>query len=102
LLPKAAAEEVSRVVRRFALVLVAGRLAWEAGVLPFPPAVIEKAVPLVLKRWLDVHGWGPMERAVEQLRDFLLRKDARIRDRHEDAGPPVRDLVGNKDSQREL
>jgi putative DNA primase/helicase len=101
LLPSGAAPEVSRVVRRFALVLVAGRLATEAGVLPFSADDVGKAVRLVLRRWLDVHGQGPTERAVEQLRAFILRNEARIRDR-KDATQVVRDLAGYRDRDRGL
>jgi putative DNA primase/helicase len=101
LVPQGAAEEVSRVVRRFALVLVAGQLACDAGVLPFDPADIEEAVRLVLRRWPDVHGRGPMERAVEQLRAFVLRNEARFRDR-DDADQVVRDLAGYRDRGRGL
>jgi uncharacterized protein (DUF927 family) len=101
LLPQGAAEEVSRVVRRFALVRVAGQLACDAGVLPFQRADIVRAVRLVLRRWLAVHGRGPMERAVEQLRAFILRHEARFRDR-DDATKDVRDLAGYKDRQQGL
>jgi uncharacterized protein (DUF927 family) len=101
LVPAGAAAEVSRVVRRFALVLVAGQLACAAGVLPFSPADIEQGVRQVQRRWLDVHGRGPMERAVEQLRAFLLRNEARFRDRAEMA-QVVRDLAGYTDRAREL
>jgi hypothetical protein len=88
-------------VWRFALVLVAGRLACDAGVLPFGHADIEKAVRLVLGRWLNAHGRGPMERAVEQLRAFLLRYEARFRDRDE-THQVVRDLAGYRDRVRKL
>jgi uncharacterized protein (DUF927 family) len=101
LVPEGAAEEVARVVRRFALVLAAGRLACEAGVLPFSAEEVENAVRLVLKRWLDVHGHGPMERAVEQLRDFLLRNEARFRDL-KDGTQAVRDQAGYWDQIRGL
>jgi uncharacterized protein (DUF927 family) len=97
LVPKSAAEEVSRIVRRFALVLVAGHLACAAGILPFTLTEIEEAVKLVLQRWLAVHSQGPMERAVEQLRAFLLRHEARFRDK---TNPTqlVRDLAGYRDT----
>jgi uncharacterized protein (DUF927 family) len=101
LAPEGAAEEVSRVVRRFALVLVAGQLASSARVLPFSHAEVEKAVRLVLGRWLDVHGRGPMERALEQLRAFLLRNESRFRD-HEDVYKSVHDLAGYKDRAKGL
>jgi hypothetical protein len=101
LVPRAAAEEVARVVRLFALVLVAGQLACDADVLPFEHADLEEAVRLVLGRWLDAHGRGPMERAVEQLRAFLLRNEARFRDRDE-THQVVRDLVGYRDRERRL
>jgi hypothetical protein len=101
LVPKGAPAEVSRVVRRFALVLAAGWLACDAGVLPFARDEIERAVCLVLNRWLAVHGKGPMERALEQLRSFLLRNEARFRDT-DDEHAVVRDLVGYRDKDREL
>jgi putative DNA primase/helicase len=101
LVPRRAAEEVSRVVRRFALVLIAGQLACDACVLPFEAADIGKAVRIVLRRWLEVHGCGPMERGVEQLRAFILRNEARFRDK-DDTTHPVRDLAGYKDRQGDL
>jgi hypothetical protein len=42
-----------------------------------------------------------MERAVEQLRAFLLRNEARFRDR-DNEGQVVRDLAGYRDSTHEL
>jgi putative DNA primase/helicase len=72
LTPKGTPAEVGRVVRRFALLLVAGRRACEAGILPLKDDEILKAIRQVLQRWLDVHGSGVLERAVEQLRAFLL------------------------------
>jgi putative DNA primase/helicase len=101
LTPAGAAAEVSRVVRRFALVLVAGRRACAAGVLPFSPCEVESAIRLVLRRWLDVHGHGAMERAVEQLRAFLLRNEARFRDR-KNTDHVFRDLAGYRDRDRGL
>jgi hypothetical protein len=102
LVPPGAPEEVSRVVRRFALVLVAGQLACEAEVLLFRPRTIRNAVRLVLRRWLDAHGPGPMERAVEQLRAFLLSEQARFRDRDNVTDHAPRDLVGYRDESQGL
>jgi putative DNA primase/helicase len=95
------AAEVSRVLRRFALVLVAGWLACDAGVLPFSRADITEGVRVVRRRWLEVHGRGPMDRAVEQLRAFILRNENRFRDRR-DPNQVVRDLVGYRDRPQEL
>jgi uncharacterized protein (DUF927 family) len=101
LVPRRAAEEVSRVVRRFALVQVAGELACAARVLPFEPGDVSQAVRVVLERWLYVHGRGPMERAIEQLRAFILRNEARFREK-DDTTHPVRELAGYKDQNNEL
>src|SRR5262249_10933984 len=72
LTPEGAGEEAGRVARKFALVWVAGKLACEAGVLPFAAEEVEGAVGVMLGRWLAVHGMGSMERALEQLRSFIL------------------------------
>jgi putative DNA primase/helicase len=101
LLPQDSPQEVARVVRRFALVLVAGQFACAAGVLPFSADDIHNAVQLVLQRWLDVHGRGPMERALEQLRAFILRNEARFRDK-DNTNQIVRDLVGYRDQRHRL
>jgi hypothetical protein len=96
--PPGAAEEVSRVIRRFALVRVAGHLACDAGILPFTRQEVSAAVKLVMARWLDVHGTGPMERAAEQLRAFLLEKEANFRPTSEgDHDPRVPTNLGYRD-----
>jgi uncharacterized protein (DUF927 family) len=101
LTPKGAPAEVGRVVRRFALLLVAGRRACQAGVLPLQGEEILKAVRQVLQRWLDVHGSGVLERAVEQLRAFLLKHESRFRNKSDASNPP-RDLVGYRDHVNSL
>jgi uncharacterized protein (DUF927 family) len=94
---KDAPAEVGRVVRRFALVEAAGRLAVGARVLPQSEADIQGAVKEVFERWLAAYGkGGEMGRAVAQLRDFLFRHQARFRAR-QDAKDVVPNLAGYRD-----
>ena len=99
LTPPGAPPEVRRTIRRFALVDVAGTLACGMGILPFTAEDIRAAVELVRNRWLAERGMADdIDRAVEQVRAFILRHEARFRDTTRDAdAPPVRDLVGYRD-----
>jgi uncharacterized protein (DUF927 family) len=102
LTPEGAPAEISRAVRRFALVEVAGGLAVAAGILPQTQEEVRAAVGRVFRRWLDAYGkGGEMGRAVAQLRDFLLRNESRFRDKDYGA-PPVHNLAGYRDPKRGL
>ncbi len=72
--PQAASGEVSRAAGRFAMVAVAGEIAIEAGILPWPEdAAVEASVGL-FKEWLVGRGTsGAMdtEAAIRQVRLFL-------------------------------
>ncbi|HJT75691.1 MAG TPA: DUF927 domain-containing protein [Gemmataceae bacterium] len=98
LTPGDAPPEVQRAVKRFALVEVAGQLACAAGVLPQSQELVEAAVDRIFRRWLEGYGGGgEMARAVAQLREFLLRNEARFRDCHNEPHAPPRDLAGYRD-----
>jgi uncharacterized protein (DUF927 family) len=74
-LPAEADPQVRDVARRFALVAVAGELAVEWGILPWPEGEAERAVRILLEHWRDGRG-GDAESAealevVERVRLFL-------------------------------
>jgi uncharacterized protein (DUF927 family)/phage/plasmid primase-like uncharacterized protein len=99
LTPPNSPPEVRRAVRRFALVDVAGTLACGFGILPFEAPEIRAAVELVRDRWLAERGVADdIERAVESVRAFILRHEARFRETTDrENALPVRDLVGYRD-----
>jgi putative DNA primase/helicase len=72
--PQAASGEVSRAAGRFAMVAVAGEIAIEAGILPWPEdAAVEVSVGL-FKEWLAGRGTSgamDIEAAIRQVRLFL-------------------------------
>lgn len=56
MVPEAASEQVRRVGGRFALVAVAGELAIEAGIAPWPPGHAGKAALSCFNSWLAARG----------------------------------------------
>ena len=69
-----AANQVSDVARRFALVALAGELAGEVGVTGWPAGVAEEASARLFRSWLAARGSsGAREdmQAIEQLRAFI-------------------------------
>jgi len=73
LLPKTKISQVQhRVIRRFALVLLAGYLAVEYGILPCSKAQIEHAVKTSLNAWLQ-SSVSESVRGVLAVRDFISR-----------------------------
>lgn len=64
--------EIARAAQRFALVRVAGELAAEAGVLPFPRAHIEAAVRSVWLRWrANIPDVDDGKRAIHAIASFI-------------------------------
>jgi uncharacterized protein (DUF927 family) len=112
LMPPGASDEMARVVRRFALVAVAGRLAALAGILPYSQEEVTAAVTKAISRWRGtLHQVNDLERALAQLRDFVLRnREARFRaldvpapgDTPPVNQPVVRDLAGYIDAGQGL
>lgn len=93
-----------RCVRRLTLVLVAGLLANELGILPIESKGLWASVTYVRDRWLSV-AIAESLRGVLNVRDFILtHKDARFLDMHEFSRkrPPIRDLAGYWDTQKSL
>ena len=69
--------EQRRALRRFALILVAGGLAVELGILPFDKAEIASAVKEIIKAWLTDGATIPDRiRGVMALQDFIQRNPA--------------------------
>jgi len=77
---------VRRVCDKFALVAVAGELAIDGGVLPWPPGVAVAATGKLFRNWVEARGGaGSQEesRLIEQVRDFLARHgESRFSDLH--------------------
>ncbi|MBL4679247.1 MAG: DUF927 domain-containing protein, partial [Pseudomonadales bacterium] len=70
--PVSLAADQQRSVRRFALVMVAGQLAVEFGILPFSRADIEAAVKMTCSAWLN-NAVDEDVRGVLAVRDFISR-----------------------------
>ncbi len=109
--------EQKRALRRLALVVVAGELASQWGVLPFDRAEILEAAKVVRDAWLhDLDMLPDAERGVESVRAFILKHKSRFQDVSEyseeekcdgDGEPPAfdfapRDQAGYLDSKRKL
>ena len=75
-LPKGADSQVGRVVDRFALVALAGELAAEWGVVPWPPGNAQWAAEGCLNAWLWQRGGigaGEQERGLAAVLGFIER-----------------------------
>lgn len=70
--PAGIAADQQRTMRRFALVMVAGQLAVEFGILPFSFVEIETAVKSTCSSWLG-NTLDESMRGVLAVRDFILR-----------------------------
>ncbi len=67
-------QEQMRAMKRFALVLVAGKLAQEANILPFDVEAIDKAVITIFSNWQEsTPALRDSERGIAAVRDFLQR-----------------------------
>jgi putative DNA primase/helicase len=93
--------QVSRAGGRFALVAMAGELATEYGILPWPQGLATAAAVEAYEAWRAWRGDGQDEprKTLEAVADFLDRHgDSRFeplrRFTEADAGPPVRDRAG--------
>jgi uncharacterized protein (DUF927 family) len=86
--------EQQRVIKRFALVLVAGRLACEFSVVPFNRKEIESAVLAVIKAWLaDGANLPDRVRGAQAVQAFIQRHRSRLR-KWDSEDEQVRDLAG--------
>lgn len=68
LTPADAEPQARRVARRFALVIVAGELAIEAGVLPLPPNSVMAATHRLFHEWLEQRGGAAQTEALQGAR----------------------------------
>jgi putative DNA primase/helicase len=99
LMPPGASTEVTRAVKRFALVAVSGELAIAKGIVPWAKGDVFRAVKMMMIRWLHGRGGygGDTERALTAVRDFILRDESsRFRDIHHE-GEKVINLAGYRD-----
>lgn len=88
--------EGRRVLRRFALVALAGARAGMAGVLGWDLAAILAAVEHVRDRWLNDQGQerSELDRALGHVRDQLIQHASRFRWFDKPEKGPLRDLLG--------
>lgn len=84
-----------RALHRFALVLVAGRMGSELGVLPIPLEELEEAVERVVQRWLGKDQTDG-ERGMNALIDFMVRNEWRFGDPDDPTNRPP-NMVGYRD-----
>lgn len=100
LTPSGASPEVVRVIKRLALVAIAGEKAAAMGILPWIKGEAFRSVKTVLTRHLNARGGSgsDTERALESIKDFLLRHGAsRFRDLGSETDR-INNLVGYRDS----
>lgn len=101
LTPSGAAAEVVRVVKRVALVALAGELAIEWRLVPWEKAVPLQAARTMIERFIRSRGGsgGQAEQAVHKMRDFMLTHGrSRFADLSHD-GQPTPNLAGYRDKQ---
>lgn len=101
LTPSGAAADVVRVIKRLALIALAGELAQEWGLVPWEPRVPREAAQAMVERFVQNRGGagGQVEQAVNHLRAFTLANArSRFADMHHD-GQLTMNLVGYRDSQ---
>ena len=103
--------QVTRGLRRFAVVAAAGELATEAGITGWPAGAAAAGVMEMFGLWLDGRG-GLMSaadrNAVANTRAFLIKNDARFHKLHPGddgdlmlaiSGSPIHNLAGWKDPE---
>jgi hypothetical protein len=91
-----------RAVRRLALVIAAGELAIEFGILPLALEEVLQSVMAIQQAWLgDADNEPECVRGIRALRDCMLRNEAHFR-RSGDQRTVVRDLVGYIDTGQDL
>jgi uncharacterized protein (DUF927 family) len=86
-IPAGVDAQVRRVGGRFALVAVAGELAQEMGILPWPKGEASKAAAVCFKAWLERRGFSGASEAhkgIASVLDFLDRHGNSRFDRWED------------------
>lgn len=102
--PRGAAAEVVRVVKRLALVALAGELALEWGLVPWEKAVPLQAARTMVERFIQNRGGagGQAEQAVHKVRAFmLLHARSRFADLKHD-GQSTINLAGYRDPQEKV
>ncbi len=104
LTPSGAAADVVRVVKRVAMIAIAGELAIEWGLLPWEKDVPRQAAQSMLERFVQNRGGagGQAEQAVIRVRAFMqAHARSRFADRTTD-GQLVLNLAGYRDSQEKV
>ena len=99
LAPLGASPEVVRVIKRLAVVAIAGEKAAAMGILPWTKGEAFRSVKIVLTRHLNARGGSgsDTERALKSIKDFLLRHGAgRFRDLSNETDR-INNLAGYRD-----
>lgn len=87
--------EQSRVVKRFALVLLAGIYAVRYGIVPLEEEEIIESVQTICSRWLNsTEPLSDSLRAIEGIRDYLAANNSRFQDLDSDITVPAHSLLG--------
>jgi len=87
--------EQSRVVKRFALVLLAGICAVQYGIIPLEEEEVIEAVQTICSRWLNsAEPLSDSLRAIEGIRDYLAANSSRFQDLDSGKTVPVHSLLG--------
>lgn len=94
--PVGSTPETKRSIKKFALVKISGLIAAGAGVLPFEMRVVQDSIQSVLNAWLvDRQGdASDSERALSDLRGFLLANRSRMMFTDESAAHVPAKLIG--------
>jgi putative DNA primase/helicase len=95
--------EKARALQRLALVMVAGNLAVELGILPFEKEEINSAILHIRNVWLK--GQDSLShtiRGIIAIREFIVRHQSRFEDASHDNSSQKRDLVGYFDKTENL
>jgi len=92
-------QEQMRAMKRFALVLVAGKLAREANLLSFNETSIDTGIIAIFRNWLEcAPALRDSERGIAAVRDFIQRHQLGRFISLKDCNPDItRDLAGYKD-----
>lgn len=104
LTPFGAGADVVRVVKRLALIALAGELAQEWGLVPWEPTVPREAAQAMVARFVQNRGGagGQAEQAVSRVRAFMLaHARSRFADLHHD-GQVTMNLAGYRDPQEKF
>jgi len=98
---KSLSQEQMRAMKRFALVLVAGKVAQEANILQFSQEQIDTGIIAIFRNWLEcAPALRDSERGIAAVRDFIQRHQLGRFISLKDCNPDItRDLAGYKNDE---